>query len=76
MEHPGAELDEDGIGALLDGAERDEPRQRTLWQVLVVVLGWAVVLVILCVALVVAAPAIEALVVGIAKAVAAAGSAS
>lgn len=76
MELAEVELAEDGVRALFDGAEREAPRQRALWQVLVVVLGWAVVLVILCVALLVAAPAIEALVIGIARAVVAAGSAS
>jgi hypothetical protein len=64
------------IVALFDGTAQEAPPQRTLWQVLVVVVGWVIVIVIAAVALVVAAPAIQALVVGIVRATLPGGSAS
>jgi len=65
----------DDIAALFDGTAQEAPPQRTLWQVLVIIGGWAVVIVIAAVALVVAAPAIQALVVGIIRATLPGGSA-
>jgi len=66
MEHPEARLDDD-LAALLDEA-REERRPRPLGQVLVVIIGAIVVLAILAVAVVLATPAIEALVTAIATA--------
>jgi hypothetical protein len=68
MEHPEAELTGDGIAELFERPARDEPAPRTLWQVLVVVLGWLVVIAAVAFGLVAAAPGIQAVVVAIAKA--------
>jgi hypothetical protein len=78
MEHPGPETavePDDGVAELFGGAPRDVPRPRALRQVLVVVLGWLVVIGIICAALVVASPVLQAVVVGLVKALAPAGSA-
>ena len=76
MEHPEPRLDDDGIAELFDEPAREEPPPRPLGQVLVVVLGSIVALAVLAVAVVVATPAIEALVTAIATAVRNAGSGS
>ena len=73
MEHPGAPAAEDGLALLFDGTARDEPRQRALSQLLVILLGWAVVIALVCGALIVAAPAWEAIVVDAVKALLAPG---
>jgi hypothetical protein len=78
MEHPEAAVVEpdpvdDDLAALLDGSARDEAPQPAGRQVLLLVAGWLVVLAIACVVLVVAAPAIEAVVVALVRAVAHAG---
>jgi hypothetical protein len=80
MEHPEAAVVnvdpvDDGLAALLDGSARDELPPRTGRQVLLLVVGWLIVLAIACVVLVLAAPAIQALVVTLVRAVAHAGQA-
>lgn len=45
MEHPEARDPEDGLGVLFDGTAREVVRERTGRQVLVLVLGWAIVFV-------------------------------
>jgi hypothetical protein len=74
MEHPEPRLDDDGIAELFDEPAREEQPPRPLAQLLVVVLGSIVALAILAVAVVVATPAIEAIVTGIATAVRNSGS--
>jgi hypothetical protein len=68
MEHPEADLTGDGIAELFDRPAREEPSPRALGQVLLIVVGWLVVIAIAAVALVVAAPAIQAFVVGVVQA--------
>jgi hypothetical protein len=80
MEHPEAavvdpDAGDDGLAALLDGSARDEAPPRTGRQVLLLVVGWLIVLVIACVVLVIAAPAIETVVVAVVRALAHAGQA-
>ncbi len=75
MEHAEPEVD-DGIAELFDDGGREEVVPRPLGQVLVAVLGTVVVLAVLTVAVVVAAPGLSDLVTGIAKAAVAAGSRS
>lgn len=80
MEHPEAALVDpdpvdDGLAALLDGSARDQAPPRPGRQVLLLVVGWLIVLAIACVVVVIAAPAIETLVVALVRAVAHAGQA-
>lgn len=78
MEHPEAvvaerDIAEDGVAALLAAPAQEQVPPRTLRQVLLVVVGWVVVLAIACVVIVLAAPAIETVIVAIVRAVTRAG---
>lgn len=76
MEHPEARQGDDGIAALFEEQAREEQLPRPLGQVLIVIVGSIVVLAILAAVIVVATPAIEGLVTGIATAVRNLGSGS